>query len=137
MRVGSCGRGVDTCRVWQEEAGVTIELVGVVDVQASRGWRRVTFLAVPTSHEAPKTLPDYESAGAVRPYESATVPDYELVLGRGSVPLTPFGPWPFEWSLPPSMRLGVVLCRRCGEWATAAAGKGAPPSLPTRCSCSV
>jgi len=62
-------------RETEEEAGVAIELRGLIDVQTERGgrWKRITFLAVPASGaeaaHPPKTLPDYESAGAVSPSE--------------------------------------------------------------------
>lgn len=51
-----------------EEAGVAITLTGVLDVivEEDRSWRRVTFMAEPTDESAlPKSLPDYESTGAV------------------------------------------------------------------------
>jgi len=51
-----------------EEAGIRIRLLGVLDVIITNGgnWRRVTFFAEPYSEEElPKSLPDYESAGAV------------------------------------------------------------------------
>eukprot|EP00466_Bigelowiella_natans_P012311 jgi/Bigna1/86025/estExt_fgenesh1_pg.C_70284 len=55
-------------RECKEEAGVHIEIKGILEVLAKGAyWRRVTFYAelVDEVKSVPKTFPDYESAGAV------------------------------------------------------------------------
>ena len=52
-----------------EEAGVKVQLRGVLGVQAGHhgsGWRRIIFYGEPQDEaQLPKTQPDFESAGAV------------------------------------------------------------------------
>jgi hypothetical protein len=45
---------------------VDVTLKGVLDVEGSKRWRRITFYAEPTDEPTaiPKTIPDYESVGA-------------------------------------------------------------------------
>eukprot|EP00997_Jenningsia_sp_PLL12_P002275 NODE_138_length_2395_cov_116.295823_g120_i0.p1 GENE.NODE_138_length_2395_cov_116.295823_g120_i0~~NODE_138_length_2395_cov_116.295823_g120_i0.p1 ORF type:complete len:244 (-),score=39.68 NODE_138_length_2395_cov_116.295823_g120_i0:153-884(-) len=51
-----------------EEAGVEVRLTGILEVESHDGgrWRRITFMGEPADEQQqPKSVPDYESMGAV------------------------------------------------------------------------
>mmetsp|Transcript_11932 Transcript_11932/g.26356 ORF Transcript_11932/g.26356 Transcript_11932/m.26356 type:complete len:342 (+) Transcript_11932:69-1094(+) len=77
-------------RECEEEAGVAVTLTGIVDINVrslsgGRLWRRVVFVGEPQDENAcPKSIPDFESAGAVW----ADPMELEQLPLRGDEPLT-------------------------------------------------
>ena len=52
-------------REGEEEAGILIDIRGILEVTCLPGWRRVVFYGEPSDlSQLPKTIPDYESSGA-------------------------------------------------------------------------